>query len=99
MNRALIGILDIVNKVLALFLIASSTISGYYGQFRGYYGYGDSEFTNVQRILGTVGGFVLGLVLAGLVSGLVAAIITNCRETTSIRELLAARNLTLHPPL
>ena len=85
MNRLLIGILDILNKLLAILLVLSSTISGYYGQFAGYAVPVDDA---LHRALATLIGFVIGVVAAALVSGFLAAIITISREMTTIRELL-----------
>jgi hypothetical protein len=88
MNRLLIGILDIVNKLLAIFIVLSSTVSGYLGQIP-YYDPGD--LTPGTQVVGAIAGFIAGLVGAGLVSGLLAAIINLSREATTIRELLVAR--------
>lgn len=93
MNRLLIGILDILNKLLALFLIVSSTISGYLGQFHGYI----VEFHGAgERAVATIIGFVIGLVLAAFVSGFVAAVITISKEAMAIREILLSRGVS--PP-
>lgn len=90
MNRLLIGILDVVNKVIALFIIVSSTVEGYLGDFTAY---GDFSAYVPQglpyRILWAVIGFVIGLVVAGIVSGLLAAIITIARELTTLRTLVS----------
>lgn len=100
MNRLLIGILDIINKLLAIFLVVSSTISGYFGEFGGYVGPDAvTDHAGAYRALSTVAGFIIGLVLAALVSGFLAAIITISREATAIRALLAARITAIRPPL
>jgi hypothetical protein len=90
MNRLLIGVLDILNKLLAIFIIVSSTISGYLGQFQGYV----VEFHGTgQRVVATIIGFVIGLILAAFVSGFLAAIITISREASAIREILLSRGV------
>jgi hypothetical protein len=85
MNRLLIGILDVLNKLLALFIVISSTVSGYLGNFQqylgGYQGAGVRVFT-------TIVGFVLGVIAAALVSGLLAAVININRELEAIRQIL-----------
>jgi len=88
MNWLLIGILDILNKLLALFLVVSSTVSGYYGHF-GSYTVPISDPTD--HVLATVLGFVIGIILAALVSGFLAAVITISREMTAIHEILVTR--------
>ena len=96
MNRLLIGILDIVNKVLALFIIVSATVEGYRGNFAGYV-----EMTPGspgQQVLWGVIGFVIGLVLAGIFAGFIAAVVTIARELTAMRELLSMRVWTNPPP-
>ena len=95
MNWLLITILDVVNKLLAIFVVVSSTAEGYYGDFRGYVG---PQYGAPHSILGAMFGFIAGLVLAGIVSGLLAAIITIARELMAMRELLATRVWTTPPP-
>lgn len=90
MNRVLIGILDLLNKLLAILIVLSSTISGYYGQFGAYAVAVDDP---VHRALATIIGFVIGIVVAALVSGFLATIINISREMTVIREALLARPL------
>ena len=92
MNRLLIGILDFLNKLLALVLVVSSTVSGYYGQFGTYAVAVDDP---LHRALATLIGFVIGVVLAALVSGFLATIINISREMTTIRELLRERPLVM----
>lgn len=94
MNRLLIAILDIMNKVTALFIIAASTVEGYLGDFSAYVG---PDYLS-YRILWAIIGFVIGLALAGLVSGLLAAIITIARELAALRELVSVRVWTAPPP-
>jgi hypothetical protein len=94
MNRLLIGILDFLNKLLALVLVVSSTVSGYYGTFGTYSVAVDDP---LHRAVSTLIGFVIGVVLAALVSGLLAAIINMSREMTMIRELLRERPLVERP--
>lgn len=94
MNRLLIAILDIMNKVTALFIIAASTVEGYLGDFSSYVG---PDYLS-YRILWAIIGFVIGLALAGLVSGLLAAIITIARELAALRELVSVRVWTAPPP-
>ncbi len=96
MNRLLIGILDIVNKLLALFIIVSSTIEGYRGDLAGRFDMMPANPT--QQIVWAAIGFVVGLVLAGVFAGFIAAIITIARELSSMRELLAMRVWTNPPP-
>jgi hypothetical protein len=90
MNRLLIGILDIVNKLLAILIILSSTASGYLGRFGAYLATDGADGDPVYRALGAVLGFIAGLVVAALVSGVLATVITLCREATAIRELMTA---------
>lgn len=96
MNRLLIGILDIINKLLALLIVISATVEGYRGEFAG------SVFVvpqgAAQQVLWTVLGFVLGLALAGIFSGFIAAIVTIARELVALRELMAVRVWTNPPP-
>jgi hypothetical protein len=94
MNRLLIGILDIVNKLIAISIIVSSTVEGYFGDFSAYVGPTYLPY----RILWAVVGFVIGLVLAGIVSGLLAAIITIAREMAALREMVSVRVWTTPPP-
>jgi hypothetical protein len=90
MNRLLIGTLDILNKLLALFLIVSSTISGYLGEFEGYM----VEFHGPgQRAIATIVGFIIGLIAAAFVSGFLAAVITISKEAIAIREILLSRGV------
>ncbi len=95
MNRLLIAVLDIINKLLALFLIVSSTIAGYYGNVWPYIGEG---YVAPRSILGAVIGIIVGVALAGVFSGFLAAIITIARELTALRELMTVRVLTPPPP-
>ena len=96
MNRLLIAILDIINKLLALFIIVSATIEGWRGDFLGLLYVEPANGT--QQVLWAVAGFIAGLALAGIFSGFIAAIITIARELTSIRELLAVGVWTNPPP-
>jgi hypothetical protein len=96
MNRLLIGILDIVNKLLALFLIVSATIEGYRGEFAGRF-YPESLPPTAHVLWGVVG-FIIGLVLAGIFAGFIAAIVTIARELSAMRELLSMRVWTNPPP-
>jgi hypothetical protein len=89
MNRLLIGVLDILNKLAALLIIISGVLSGYAGQ----YGYLDAGgIPHLQGLAGALIGLVGGIVVAGLVSGFLAALITISRELTLIRELIAVRS-------
>jgi hypothetical protein len=92
MNRLLIGILDFLNKLLAVVLIVSSTASGWYGQFGIYQMAVDDP---LHRAIGAAAGFVVGIILAAVVSGLLATIINISREMTTIRELLRERPLAM----
>jgi len=94
MNRLLIGVLDIVNKLIAISIIVSSTVEGYFGDFSVYVGPDLVSY----RILWAVVGFIFGLVFAGIVSGLLAAIITIAREMAALRELVSVRVWTTPPP-
>lgn len=88
MNWLLIGILDVLNKLIAIFLVISSAVSGYYGEF-GTYAVAVTD--PAHRALATVVGLCIGIILAALVSGLLAAIITISREMAAIRAILVAR--------
>ena len=90
MNRLLIGILDLLNKLLAVVIVVSSTVSGFYGQF-GTYAVAIED--PAHRALATLIGFVIGVIFAALVSGFLATIINISREMTTIRELLRERPL------
>lgn len=92
MNRLLIGILDFLNKLLAVVLVVSSTVSGFYGQFGAYAVAVDDP---LHRALATLIGFVIGIVVAALVSGVLATIINISREMTAIREMLRERPLVM----
>lgn len=96
MNRLLIGILDLVNKILALFIIVSATVEGYRGDFAGRLMIAPGG--PAQQALWTVIGFIIGLALAGIFAGFIAAVITIARELTAMRELLAMRVWTNPPP-
>jgi hypothetical protein len=88
MNRLLIGVLDILNKLAALLFIVTGALSGYAGQ----YSYIDpTGIPHLQGLVGAVFGLIGGLIVAGLVSGFLATVITISRELTLIRELIAAR--------
>ena len=90
MNRLLIGILDFLNKLVAVVLIASSTVSGWYGEF----GFFEAPVADpLHRAVATATGFVAGIALAAVVSGVLATIITISREMTAIREMLRDRPL------
>jgi hypothetical protein len=88
MNRLLIGILDGLNKLLAIAIVVTSTVSGYWGEFGTY---AVSLDNPLERALSTAIGIVVGVVLAALVSGFLAAIINISREMTAIRHLLGER--------
>ena len=94
MNRLLIGILDLLNKLLAIFLVISSAISGYYGNLP-FLAFGDEG--PGTRIVTTLIGLVVGLILAAIVSGVLATIITISREATAIHQLLLARIAAVPP--
>jgi uncharacterized protein YqgC (DUF456 family) len=97
MNGFLIGILNIVNQLLALFIIVSATIAGAQGQFAAYYG----AYAPTQpwpALVGGILGFIAGLIVAGLVCGFVAAIVTISRELTVIRDHLAYPPVIGAPP-
>jgi hypothetical protein len=94
MNRLLIGVLDLVNKLIAIGIIVSSTVEGYFGDFSVYVG---PDFVS-YRILWAVIGFIIGVVIASIVSGLLAAIITIAREMAALREMMAVRVWTTPPP-
>jgi zinc transporter ZupT len=92
MNRLLIGILDFLNKLLAIVIIVSSTVSGWYGQFGVYQVTVDDP---LHRAIAALVGFAAGIILAAVVSGLLATIINISREMTTIRELLRERPLAM----
>lgn len=96
MNRLLIGILDIVNKILALLIIISATVEGYRGDFAGRLFVPPESVA--QQALSTVIGFIIGLALAGIFAGFIAAVITIARELIAMRELLSVRVWTNPPP-
>lgn len=89
MNRLLIGILDIINKLMALLIIVSATVEGYRGDFAGSLPLPPAGAA--QPVLGALIGFVIGLALAGIFSGFIAAIVTIARELSALRELMALR--------
>lgn len=95
MNRLLIAILDITNKVVALLLIVLGMVEGWYGDVWPYIGQG---YVEPRSIVGAIIGLIVGLVFAGLVSGFLAAVITIARELVAIHELLAVRVWTPPPP-
>jgi hypothetical protein len=95
MNRILIAILDIINKLLALFLVVASVVGGYFGDFRGYFS--PDYVVQPHSIVGALIGFVVGLALAGIFCGFLATVITIARELIAIRELLAVRVWTAPP--
>jgi len=90
MNRLLIGVLDFLNKLLAIVIVVSTTVSGYFGQFGTYQVAVDDP---VHRALATLAGLAAGIVLAAAVSGFLATIINISREMTTIREMLNERPL------
>ena len=92
MNRFLIGILDLLNKLLAVVIVASSTVSGYWGHFGTYVVSIDNP---MDRAVATAFGFVVGVIIAALVSGFLATIINISREMTAIRHLLNERPLVM----
>jgi len=95
MNRLLIGILDLLNKLLAIILVVSSTISGFYGELASY---GLPVYDGPgHRIVMTIIGFIIGLILAALVSGVLATIITISREAAAIHQLLLVRPIVAPP--
>jgi len=91
----LIAILDLLNKLLAIGIVISSTISGYYENpaylSLVYEGPG-------ARIIMTGLGFLFGVAFAALVSGALATIITIAREAIAIHQLLHARITTVVAP-
>jgi hypothetical protein len=98
MNRLLIGILDIVNKLLALFMIVSATIEGYRGDLAARFYAVAVPALPAEHLLWAAIGFVVGLVLAGTFAGFIAAIVTIARELSAMRELLSMRVWTNPPP-
>jgi hypothetical protein len=96
MNRLLIGVLDILNKIVALLIIVSGAVSGYQAQF-GAAQAGQPSWPS--GLVGALLGLVGGVVVAGLVSGFLAAIITMSRELTTIRELAIERLPVVRPPV
>jgi hypothetical protein len=95
MNRLLIAVLDIVNKLVALLLILLGMVEGWYGDVWPYIGQG---YVEPRSILGAASGLVVGLVFAGLVSGFIAAIVTIARSLLAMHDLLAVRVWTPPPP-
>jgi hypothetical protein len=94
-NRLLIAILDVINKAVALLLVLSGIVEGWYGDVWPYIGQG---YVEPRSILAALIGLVVGLVLAGLVSGFLAAIITIARSLLAMHDLLAVRVWTPPPP-
>ncbi|HUK61343.1 MAG TPA: hypothetical protein VLV50_19080 [Stellaceae bacterium] len=92
MNWLLIGILDGLNKLIAIVIVVSSTVSGYWGHFGTYTVALNSP---VEQAIATAIGFVVGVILAALVSGFLATIINISREMTAIRHLLNERPLVM----
>jgi hypothetical protein len=92
MNWLLIGILDFLNKLLALIIVVSSAVSGYWGQF-GMYQLDVAD--PLHRAIGTLIGIVVGIIVAALVSGVLATIINISREMTAIRLILNERPLVM----
>ncbi|HZS85350.1 MAG TPA: hypothetical protein VFA50_20945 [Stellaceae bacterium] len=97
MNGFLVGILNVLNQLLAIFLIVSGTIAGVHGRFEPYYGaYGPPQ--SWEAVIGGVIGFVCGIIAAGLICGFVALIITISRELNLIRDRLAYPPIVSAPP-
>ena len=89
MNRVLIGILDLVNKLLALFLVISGIALGYLGDFHAYLR--PDLGPTLERIVSTALGFLAGLVSAALVCGVIASQVAAVRELREIRDLMVLR--------
>jgi hypothetical protein len=89
MNRLLIGILDLLNKLVAIMVIIVFTAGGYLGNIRDYLPVHPPPGVSGQ-VLSTLIGFVAGLVAAALVCGILATFITIARELIAIRENLEA---------
>jgi hypothetical protein len=81
MNDFLIGILSLLNQLLAILIILAATIGGASQPTESLYAVGQPW----QMLVGGLIGFLAGLVSAGLVCGLIAAIVTISRELTAIR--------------
>jgi hypothetical protein len=81
MNHFLIGILSLVNQVLAVILIVGATVSGVAQPMGGYY----SVPQPWSYAIGGVVGFIAGLIAAAVVCGTIAAIVTIARELSAIR--------------
>jgi hypothetical protein len=81
MNHFLIGVLSLVNQILAVILIVGATLSGIAQPMGGYYDVPQPW----SYVVGAVTGLIGGLVAAALVCGIIAAIVTIARELTAIR--------------
>jgi hypothetical protein len=92
MNRFLIGVLNVINQILAVLIILGATVTGATHPVEPYTAL-DQPW---PMLVGGVIGFVSGLVTAALVCGLIAAIVTISRELTWLR--LERGRLAYPPP-
>jgi hypothetical protein len=81
MNNFLIGVLSLVNQILAVLLIIGGTLSGIAQPMGGYY----SVPQPWSFVIGGVVGLIGGLIAAAIVCGTIAAIVTIARELSAIR--------------
>jgi hypothetical protein len=81
MNNFLIGILSLVNQILAVLLIVGATLGGI-AQPMGFY---DAVPRPWGNVIGGVIGLIGGLIAAAVVCGTIAAIVTIARELSAIR--------------
>jgi hypothetical protein len=81
MNNFLIGILSLVNQVLAVLLIVGGTLGGIAQPMETYV----SLPQPWSYVLGGAFGLIGGLITAAIVCGTIAAIVTIARELSAIR--------------
>jgi hypothetical protein len=81
MNNFLIGILSLVNQILAVVLIVGATLGGVTQPMGDYY----AAPQPWGYVIGGVVGLIGGLIAAAVVCGTIAAIVTIARELSAIR--------------
>ena len=90
MNRLLVGILDLLNKLVAILLILGGAAAGFLSDPHELFPAAPAGISGT--ILAAVVGLIIGLLAAGLLCGSVAALVTLSREATAIREGLERRH-------
>jgi hypothetical protein len=81
MNHFLIGVLSLINQILAVLLIIGGTLSGITQPMSAYYSVPQPWSYLIGGLLGLIG----GLIAAAVVCGTIAAIVTMARELSAIR--------------